>query len=108
MVKAYLLGHEVVSLLVLEELKHLDDVGVLLHKSIVTKTSKKQWRGTYNVLEDVDLVEEHTLLVLVHVALAEHLDGTLSARVSLHAHAHLAESACKNQKLVEFGEGFSK
>ena len=29
--KGYLLGHKVVSLVVFEELVHLDDVGVVLH-----------------------------------------------------------------------------
>ena len=50
-------------------------------------------RRTYDFLEDVDLVEKHALLVVVHVALAEYLDGTLSARLSVHTHAHLTESA---------------
>ena len=49
--------------------------------------------ATYDLLEDVDLVEKHALLVLVHVALAEHLNGTLRTRLSVHAHSHLAESA---------------
>ena len=47
--------------------------------------------GTYNFLEDVDLVEKHALLVVVHVALAEHLDGALGARLAVHAHAHFTE-----------------
>lgn len=50
-------------------------------------------RMTYNVLENVDLIEEHSLLIVVHVALAEHLDSTLGARLSVHAHSHLAEGA---------------
>ena len=48
---------------------------------------------TYNFLEDVDLVEKHALLVLVHVALAEHLHGALSTVFSVNAHADLAEGA---------------
>ena len=48
---------------------------------------------TYNVLENVDLIEEHSLLIVIHVALAEHLNGTLSTRLSVHAHAHLTERA---------------
>ena len=52
------------------------------------------WQSsTYNFLEDVDFIEKHALLVVVHVALTEHLDGTLSARLSVHTHAHLTESA---------------
>ena len=49
--------------------------------------------GTYDFLEDVDLVEEHALLVIIHVALSEHLHGTLSTRLSMHAHAHLTKRA---------------
>ena len=48
-------------------------------------------KGPYNFLEDVDLVEKHALLVVVHVALAEHLDGALGARLAVHAHTHLTE-----------------
>ena len=52
------------------------------------------WQSsTYDFLEDVDFIEKHALLVVVHVALTEHLDGTLSARLSVHTHAHLTESA---------------
>ena len=47
---------------------------------------------TYNFLEDVDLIEKHTLLVVVHVALTKHLDGALSSRFSVHAHTDLTES----------------
>ena len=46
---------------------------------------------TYNFLEDVDLVEEHALLVLVHVALSEDLDGSLGAGLSVHAHTDLSK-----------------
>ena len=48
---------------------------------------------TYDVLENVDLVEEHALLILVHVALAKHLHCTLGARLSVHTHAHLTKRA---------------
>jgi hypothetical protein len=47
---------------------------------------------TYDFLENIDLVEKHALLILVHVALSQHLDSTLSAGLSVDAHAHLAES----------------
>jgi len=50
-------------------------------------------RQTYNLLEDVDLVEKHALLILVHVALPEHLDGSLRVGLSVDAHADLAERA---------------
>ena len=34
-------------------------------------------RLTYNFFEDVDLIEEHSLLVVVHVALTQDFDGAL-------------------------------
>ena len=46
---------------------------------------------TYNFLENVDLVEEHALLVVVHVGLTEDLDSTLSSRLSMDAHTNLTE-----------------
>ena len=33
---------------------------------------------TYNLLKNVDLVEEHALLIFVHVALSEYFDCSLS------------------------------
>ena len=53
------------------------------------------WMGwcTYDFFQDVDLVEKHALLVIVHVALAQHFHRTLGARLSVHAHAHFSESA---------------
>lgn len=53
------LSDQIVSLLVFEELVHFDDVGVV------------------NFFENVDLVEKHALLVVVHVTLAEDLDSAL-------------------------------
>ena len=47
---------------------------------------------TYNFFKDVDLVEEHTLLVIVHVTLTEYFDGTLGARFSVYAHTDLSKS----------------
>ena len=44
-------------------------------------------QATYDLLKDVDLVEKHTVLVFIHVTLAKHFDGTLSARLSVHAHS---------------------
>ena len=46
---------------------------------------------TYDFFEDVDFVEEHTLFVLVHVALSEDLDGSLGAGLSVHAHTDLSK-----------------
>ena len=52
-----------------------------------------QVRSTYDAFEHVDLVEEHALLIVVHVALAKHFDGALRARVSVHAHSHFTKGA---------------
>ena len=49
--------------------------------------------GTYNFLEDIDLVEKHTFLVVVHMALTENLNSTLGTRLSVYAHTHLSERA---------------
>ena len=54
--------------------------------------------STYDASQNVDFVEEHLLLVLVHVGLAEDLDGTLSVGVPGHAHPDLAESACRTNR----------
>jgi len=67
---------KVVTFLILKELVHLDDVGVV------------------NFLKNVDLVEKHALLVVVHMALAKNLDCALGTRLSVHAHAHLSKRAC--------------
>ena len=48
---------------------------------------------TYDFLKNIDLVEKHALLILVHVRLAEDLDGALGTRLSVHAHADLTEGA---------------
>ena len=49
---------------------------------------------TYDFFEDVDFVEEHTLLVLVHIALSEDLDGSLGTGLSVHTHTDLSEGTC--------------
>ena len=46
---------------------------------------------THNFFEDVDLVEEHALLIFIHVRLAKNFDGALSSRLSVHAHTDLTE-----------------
>jgi len=80
-----LLCHNVVAFLVLEELVHLDNVGMVLHS---------KWLPlAYQATEDVDLIEEHLLLVLVHVALLEHFDRALGAGLSVLAHPDLSEGA---------------
>ena len=48
---------------------------------------------TYDLLENVNLIEKHALLLVVHVALPEDLDSSLGARLSVHAHAHFTESS---------------
>jgi hypothetical protein len=65
--------HQVVALVILKELVHLDDVGVI------------------NLLKNVDLVEEHALLVFIHVGFAQDLDGALCASGSVDAHAYFSE-----------------
>ena len=102
-------GDEIVAFLVLEELVHLNDVGVVLNKidgfSIFyvirilsdsynyilnqdletperPRKDDSQALGplgdlTYDFFQNVDLVEKHALLILVHVTLTEHLDGSL-------------------------------
>jgi len=68
------LGDNIISFLILEELVHLDDVGVI------------------NSLENVDLVEEHSLFIFVHMRLAQDLDSSLSTGVSMYAESDLTES----------------
>ena len=46
---------------------------------------------TYNLLQNVDFVEKHTLLILVHVALSQNLDSSLSIGLSVNAHADLSK-----------------
>jgi len=51
---------KIVSLIIFEELIHLDDVWMV------------------NFLKNVDLIEEHALLIFVHVALSKDFDSSLS------------------------------
>ena len=46
---------------------------------------------TYDFFENVDLIEKHALLILVHMGLTENLDGALGTRLSVHTHADLTE-----------------
>ena len=51
-----------------------------------------EWlEDTYDFFKNVDLVEEHALLIFVHVALPEDLDGSLRAGFSVDAHADFAK-----------------
>lgn len=49
---------------------------------------------TYNIFEDVDLVEEHALLIVVHVTLTEHLNCALGTSLPVHAHSHFSKGTC--------------
>ena len=53
------LSNQVIALLILEELVHLDDVRVI------------------DFFENIDLIEKHSLLVVVHVALTQDFDRAL-------------------------------
>ena len=78
-----LLGHYVVSFLILEILKHSHDIRMIL-------SIREQ---TYQSSEDVDFIEEHSLLILVHVTLSEDLYSSLSSSLSVNAHSDLTKSA---------------
>jgi len=65
--------NKIVSFLVLKEFVHFDDVWMV------------------NFLEDVDLVEEHALLVFIHIALPEDLDSSLGIGFSVHTHTNLSK-----------------
>ena len=54
---------------------------------------------TYDFLQDVDLVEEHALLVLVHMALSEYLYGSLGRRFPVDTHSDLTECTCNKRIL---------
>ena len=58
---------------------------------VVSQKTAHRRKETYDFFQNVDFVEEHSLLFLVHVALSEHLDGTLGLGLSVDAHADLAE-----------------
>jgi hypothetical protein len=62
---------------------------------------------TYDLLKNVDLVEEHALLVVVHVALAQHLHCALRSRLPVHAHAHFTESTYLSSSSQEMKRGSS-
>lgn len=69
------IGDNIVPLLVLEEFVHLQDVRVV------------------EILQVVDLIEKHLLLVIVHVRLSENLHCSLGARLTMDANTDFAESA---------------
>lgn len=49
--------------------------------------------AAYDFLKNIDLVEKHALLVLVHMALAENLHCTLGAGLAMHTHSNFTKSA---------------
>lgn len=51
---------------------------------------------TYNFPQDVDLVEQHAFLIIIHVALPEHFHSSLRTRLSVHTHAHLSKRTCES------------
>jgi len=66
---------DVVSLLILEELVHLQDVWMV------------------QIFQIVDLIEEHLLLILIHVWLTEDLDSSLSATFSMYADSNFTKGS---------------
>ena len=118
--KLYLLRHQVVALLIFKELVHLHDVRVILNMALnIIKDDKNKWPKqtcerhplfreyqkntlvcilgqTYNFSKNVDLVEKHALLVVVHVAFSKNLHSSLSSGFSVDAHTHFAKSAWWN------------
>ena len=94
-----LLSNDVVPLLVLEVLVHLHDVRVvLLYSKIISLI--KDTKGikvkaliilTYQLSKNIDFVEEHFLLIFVHVTLAQNFNGSLCASFSMNAHSHFSE-----------------
>jgi len=116
--KLYLLRHQVVALLIFKELVHLHDVRVILNIMLnIIKDDKNKWpkqtcerqpfipgvskeytslylrAKTYNFSKNVDLVEKHALLVVVHVAFSKNLHSSLSSGFSVDAHTHFTKSA---------------
>ena len=77
---------------------YFKSLGVFCSQTDLSRSSKlmaqlELWIITYDFLKDVDLIEEHTLLFLVHVALPKHFDGSLCCRFPVYAHANLSECA---------------
>merc|ERR1712166_622814 len=64
---------DVVSLVVLEELEHLYDIGMI------------------QLFENVDLIEEHAAFIFVHVALLQDLNGSLGGCVTVDTHSDFTE-----------------
>ena len=55
---------------------------------------------SYQISQYVDLVEEHLLLVLVHMALTQNFNCPLGTGVSVNAHPHFSEGAYTQDRLV--------
>lgn len=67
--------YDVVTFLIFEEFKHLNNIGVI------------------QFLKNVDFVEEHAAFILVHVTLLENLNGSLCSGVTMDTHSHFTECA---------------
>ena len=63
------------------------------------RTAKED--STYQASQYVDFVKEHSLLLVVHVALSEHLHCSLGASVSVHTHSDLSECAYIHTRSLE-------
>ena len=46
---------------------------------------------TYQFPQDVDLIEQHFLLVIVHMALSQYFNSTLGSSLSMDTHSHFSE-----------------
>ena len=49
--------------------------------------------AAYQISQYVDFVKEHFLLILVHMALSQHLNCSLGPCISVHTHSHFSEGA---------------
>lgn len=64
----------------------------MLRKDTPLRPLNKGNSHTYDSLQDLDLVEKHSLGLVGHVLLAENFDGALRPRLPVDAQAHLTES----------------
>ena len=65
----------VVTLLIFEELVHLQNVGMI------------------EILEIVDLIEKHLLFIIIHVRFSEDLDGSLGPRFTMNANSDFSKGS---------------
>ena len=85
----YLLSNYVISFVVFEELVHFDDIRMILD----TENSQHEYQASYNLFEDINLVEKHAFLVVVHGILFEDFDGPLNSRLLVHNDPYFSKSA---------------